>query len=253
MTEKDITKHLSPDTPHHVRVFSALPSTNLTLHEMAREGAPDGTAVIAEGQSAGRGRLGREFSSPRGAGLYMSVLLRRPLPADRIPLLTPYAAVVAARAVERLAPLSVGIKWVNDLRVGEAKIAGILTEGELTAEGHLTFAVIGIGVNLLPGALPPQLAGIAAAVGDFAPSPPPERLAAAILDGLYADLPTLLDGSFLADYRRRSVVLGRRVETVLEGKAITGIAESIRDDGALIINAEGERIVLNVGEVSIKL
>ncbi len=253
MTEKDITKLLMPDTPKNVRVFSSLPSTNLTLHEMAREGAPDGTAVIAEEQSAGRGRLGREFASPRGAGLYMSVLLRRPIPTDKIPLLTPYAAVVAAQAVERVAPLCVGIKWVNDLRVGNEKIAGILTEGELNAEGGLAFAVIGIGINLLPGALPPHLSGIAAAIGDFAPPPPPECLAAAILDGLYATLPTLYDGSFLGEYRRRSVVLGKRVETVLAGKTVTGIAESIRDDGALILNVAGKRTALSVGEVSIKI
>ncbi|MBQ2718988.1 MAG: biotin--[Clostridia bacterium] len=243
MKPKDVISHLLPDTPSNVRVFSTLPSTNLTLHVLAREGAPDGTAVIAEGQSAGRGRLGREFASPRGAGLYMSVLLRRPIPADRVSLLTPYVAVAAARAIEELVPLSVGIKWVNDLRVGRAKIAGILTEGELSAEGGLSFAVLGIGINLLPNALPSHLAGIAAAIGDFAPPPPPERLAAAILNHLYGALPSLLDGSFLGEYRRRSVVLGQRVETVLGGRTISGIAEVIGDDGSLTLRVGEERIV----------
>ncbi len=253
MTEERITSLLKHDVPCRVHVFSSLASTNTTLHEMARAGAPEGTAVIACTQTAGRGRLGREFSSPEGAGLYMSLLLRRDLPDDRVPLLTPYAALAAAEAVEATAEVTVGIKWVNDLRIGEAKIAGILTEGEFTPDGHLAFAVVGIGVNLTSGALPPHLAGIAAAIGDTATPPEADVLAAAILDVFFDRLPTLLDSSFLEDYRRRSVVLGRRVTATVGEQTLEGVAEAIGDDGALLVRtASGERR-LRAGEVSIKL
>ena len=253
MTEEQITSLRRSDAPCRVHVFASLASTNTTLHEMARNGAPDGTAVIALTQTAGRGRLGREFSSPEGAGLYMSLLLRRSLPDERIPLLTPYAALVAAEAVEALADVTVGIKWVNDLRIGEGKIAGILTEGEFTPDGHLAFAVVGIGINLKSGALPPHLAGIAAAIGDTAAPPPPEALAAAILDRFFDRLPSLMDNSFLEDYRRRSVVLGRCVTATVGNETVTGVAEAIEEDGALRLSTDAGVYRLRAGEVSIRL
>ncbi len=253
MTAEAITSLQKRAVPCRVHVFSSLASTNTTLHEMARDGAPDGTAVIALTQTAGRGRLGREFASPEGAGLYMSVLLRRELDTDRAALLTPYAALAVAEAVEATADVSVGIKWVNDLRIGDRKIAGILTEGEFTAEGRLAFLVVGIGINLASGALPPHLSDIAAAIGDVTTPPAPEVLAAAILDTFFDRLPTLLDGSFLNEYRRRSVVLGRRVTATVGDKTATGVAEAIEDDGALLIRtAEGE-LRLRAGEVSIRM
>ena len=109
MRAEDVCRLLAADTPHIVTVLPTVDSTNTYLKRLAEEGAPDGTAVIAKTQTAGRGRLGRQFASPEGAGLYMSVLLRRPIAISRLPLLTPYVAVAAARAIELLAPVSVGI------------------------------------------------------------------------------------------------------------------------------------------------
>ena len=253
MKEADILPLLSQSTPHSIRVFPLLASTNLTLREMAEAGAPHGTAVIAEAQTAGRGRLGREFASPPEAGLYMSMLVRMPIPAASLGRMTPYAAVAAARAIEATAAVQVGIKWVNDLRIGDRKIAGILTEGGFTPTGELAFGIVGIGVNLLPGALPPSLAGIAAAIGDHAVPPSREVLAAAILDRFYRNLSEVTDGSFMEEYRRRSVVIGRTVTAQDAGRTVTGVATAIEDDGALrLATAEGE-ILLRAGEVSIRL
>ena len=248
-----ITSLLSEATPKEVHVFDCLASTNTTLREMAEAGAPSGTAVIARMQTAGRGRLGRQFASPRDAGLYISLLLREDIGIERLPLLTPYAAVAAARAVESVADVRVGIKWVNDLRIGEKKIAGILTEGGFSPDGGLAFAIVGIGINLLPSALPPELADIAAAIGDYAAPPSLPAMAAALIDRFFLDLPDLRGGSFLDEYRRRSVVIGRQVRATDGDREIVGIAEAIEDDGALRLATDGGTIRLRAGEVSIKL
>ena len=248
-----ITSLLSADTPKHVHVYETLASTNTTLREMAEAGAPSGTAVIARMQTAGRGRLGRQFASPRDAGLYISILLRENIGISRLPLLTPYAAVAAARAVEAVSDVTVGIKWVNDLRIGEKKIAGILTEGGLSPDGGLAYAIIGIGINLLPAALPPELSDIAAAIGDYTEPPTLAVMAASLLDCFFLDLPSLQDGSFLDEYRRRSVVIGRQVRAIDGEREIVGIAEAIEDDGALRLATDGGAVHLRAGEVSIKL
>lgn len=253
MTAQDITALLGPATPRHLHLYPTLPSTNTTLREMAEAGAPHGTAVLAEEQTAGRGRLGRQFCSPRGAGLYISLLVKEPLPAEKLPLLTPYAAVAAARAIERVAALTVGIKWVNDLRVCERKIAGILTEGGFSPDGGLAYAVVGIGIDILPAFLPPHLDGIAAAIGDFTEPPRREVLAAALLDAFFGELSTLRDGSFMEEYRRRSVVLGRCVTAYDADRTLTGRAVAILDDGALQIETDTGTACLRAGEVSLKL
>ena len=248
-----ITSLLSPKVPKAVHIFDTLPSTNTRLREMAEGGAPSGTAVIAQTQTAGRGRLGRSFASPKDAGLYISILLREDIGMERLPLLTPYAAVAAARAVESVADVCVGIKWVNDLRIGEKKIAGILTEGGFAPEGGLAYAIVGIGINLLPSALPPELADIAAAIGDHTAPPTLPAMAAALINRFFLDLPTLRDGSFLEEYRRRSVVIGRQVRAFDGEREIAGIAEAIEDDGALRLATKDGTVLLRAGEVSIKL
>lgn len=253
MQARDIHTLLDESTPHRVTVLPTVDSTNTYLRKLAAEGAPDGTAVIAEAQTAGRGRLSRQFASPAGAGLYMSILLRREIPLERLPLLTPFAAVAAARAVERLAPVSVGIKWVNDLRIGERKIAGILTEGGFSESGELAYAVLGVGINLLPNALPRELQEIAAAIGDFAPPPSPAAMAAALLNELFLGFAGFTDGSFLEEYRRRSVVLGRTVTASDGERTVIGRAEEIEDDGALRLLTEEGVLHLRAGEVSIRL
>ena len=253
MNEKDITSLLLPGTPATVRVFPLLASTNTTLREWAEEGAPHGAAVIAEAQTAGRGRLGRSFASPEGAGLYMSVLLRSGITKEGLALLTPSVAVAAAEAIEVLSDVTVGIKWVNDLWIDQRKIAGILTEGAFSPDGELDYAIVGIGINLLPGCLPPELTGIAAAIGDFAPPPSREALAAAILDRLLGDTASLSTAAFLSEYRRRSVVLGRRVTARDGDRTLIGVAREISDDGSLLLETPEGAVSLRAGEVSIRM
>ncbi len=254
LTAAAVEALLDGSIPRRVLVFPSLPSTNTTLHALAAEGAPDGTAVLARAQSAGRGRRGRSFCSPADAGLYMSVLLRRPLPTGILPLLTPYAAVCAVRAIRTVCPLSPDIKWVNDLRIGGKKVCGILTEGEFAAGGDsLSYAVVGIGINLTPTPLPPDVAGKAACLADFAPPPAPAALAAALLNRIFGDLSSLTDRSFLSEYRLRSEVLHRRVGAIVGGRTVTGLAVGIGEDGSLLLETDEGPLALQAGEVSLIL
>ena len=234
-----------------LRIFDELPSTNTYLLERAGR-LPDGSAVMAKKQTAGKGRRGRSFVSPDGAGLYLSFLVRRPFPADHLPLFTPYAAVIVAEAIEELCPVTVGIKWVNDLYLGEKKLCGILTEGSFGPDGRLLYAVVGIGVNLIAGALSPELADIACAIGDFTSPPAPERLAERILVRFFGDMARLSDRSFLAEYRRRSILLGREVLTQKDGELLRGVVKAIDEDCGLCLATSRGDIVLRAGEVSVR-
>ena len=197
--------------------------------------------VLAETQTAGRGRSGKGFYSPAGAGLYMSLMF--PLASGAEGGLTPYAAVCAAEAIEKLTGVSCGIKWVNDLFFEERKVCGILAE----ALGGC--AILGVGINLTPAAVPEELRDIMGCLG-LEGSHLREPLAAEIANGLLAW--PVEDTAYMEEYRRRSVVLGRRVRFRLNGAETDGIAVEIADDGALEIDTGAERAVLRSGEVSLR-
>lgn len=122
-------------------------STNQDAHILATDGAPEYTLVVAESQSAGRGRRGREWLSPAGSGIYATILLRPPFPPEDAPLLTLLAAVVTAEAIKHVSPVSPAIKWPNDILLEGRKIAGILTEIS-TGPDLLDYALIGFGINI---------------------------------------------------------------------------------------------------------
>lgn len=208
--------------------------------------------VIADSQSAGRGRLSRSFASPVGAGLYMSAVVRPALTLDDCGKITAYAGVVTARAVEKLCGEKVFIKWVNDLYMNGKKICGILTESAVSLEsGTPEYAVVGIGVNVLCGAFPKQLEGIATSVeAESGRKIDRNELAAAILDGLSEMDEHIKNGDFLDEYRSRSCVLGR---TVKVNDKFCAEAVAIDDDCSLILNKEGETVKFSAGEVSLKL
>ena len=140
--------------PAPVYVHERLDSSNQTAKRLALAGAPHGTLVLAGQQSAGRGRMGRRFESPAGKGIYLSLVLRVPVPASKALGVTVGAAVAVARAVQKLCGIELGIKWVNDLYYQGKKVCGILTEAGTSVEsGLLEWLVVGIGLN------PRRLAG----------------------------------------------------------------------------------------------
>lgn len=237
---------------HHLRtdwqavITESATSTNDVAKHLAGEGA-DRVAVIAPSQSAGRGRLDRAFVSPPG-GLYMSAVLRPHIPATDSGLVTAYAAVCVARAIERLTDLQAEIKWVNDVFVSGRKVCGILTEGGVGMEGGtLDYAVVGIGVNVADVPLPEVATSLERESGKRVSR---LALAAEILDGLAALREETISRAFLDEYRSRSCVIGR---DVLIGGRTPAHAVGIDDDCALIVTHDGVTERLTAGEVSVTL
>ncbi len=250
-----ILSRLPPEFPWQVQYFETLDSTNTCAKALARSGAPHGTAVLAACQTAGRGRLGRSFVSPRG-GIYLSVLLRPCCTPDRLSHLTCAAAVAACDAVEKVTGLRPGIKWTNDLVCGGKKLAGILTE--LVTAGSDTAAIIGIGMNCSQSAeeFPPELQAMAtslsAATGQ---RQDPAFLAAALLEALAEMDRALFSGQqeMLERYRSGCITLGREVSLVQADTVRHGTALDILPDGALLVQLEdGSREAVNSGEVSVR-
>ena len=242
--------------PAPVQLYDTLESTNRTAKLLALEGAVHGTLVLAGGQTAGRGRLGRSFTSPAGKGVYCSVVLRPPLPAANAQTATIGAAVAVCRAVQMLCGLELAIKWVNDLFYRGKKCCGILTEAAADVEtGGVDYLVVGIGLNLLPpeGGWPEELSEIAASI--FTPGEHVGRcrIAAAIADELLALCTALPDTSFMAEYRARNLVPGRDVDVIQNGERRPAHALAITDDGHLLVRLPGGgQEELSFGEVSIR-
>lgn len=252
-----ITALLTPDTAQalQIEVYDRLPGTNAALRARAEAAAPEGLVLIAQAQSAGRGRNGRSFFSPPG-GLYLSLLLRPELAARQAVFLTVMAAVAAARACEAVCGGTILIKWVNDLWKDERKVCGILTEASMDVEsGLLAYAIVGLGFNLLPppGGWPDELQGIAGSLFDGAPPAGTRtRLAAAFLNEFWPLYRHNRLQEYLPDYRTRQVLPGRLVE-VCPGRepayhaTVVGLDEECR----LLVRPEGSRqlVALQSGEV----
>ena len=232
--------------PYTVTVAEEIPSTNTALKKRAMAGAPEGATLIAARQTGGRGRLGRQFHSPEG-GLYLSTLLR---PDDAVGI-TCRAAVAAARAIESLCGAKIDIKWVNDLYVNGRKVAGILAEGVFAPDGTLSAVVLGIGINVGAMDFPAALTSIATSLGNEGFHLAPEDLAAAFLNGLTQVL--CADISVMEEYRRRNLVLGREVTVLRGGETYTAVAQSITDNGHLVVCTADGVTALSSGEVSLRL
>ena len=235
-----------------VDVYDTIGSTNDVARERFGQGAGHGTAVLADYQTAGRGRMGRPFASPGGTGIYLSVLLTDSAVLEQSHLVTPAAAVVAVKALERLTRARIGIKWVNDLFCSGKKISGILTEA-VVREGKPAGIIVGIGVNF---ATPPELLPeVAGSLRDFLlPGASRNEAAAALIRGLRDELPDLVrQRSFLPEYRRRSILLGQPVRVLPVGQEpYEAVAESIDEEAALVVDRQGRKIRLQTGEVSIR-
>lgn len=237
-----------------VEVFDTIGSTNDAARELFEQGAPHGAAALADQQTAGRGRMGRPFVSPSGTGIYVSVLLTAPAALENAHLVTPTAAVVTAGILERFTRAEIGIKWVNDLFCRGKKISGILTEA-VVREGKPAGIIVGTGINFAtpPELLPAEVAG--SLREDLLPGASRNEVAAAMVREMRDTLPELVRSrSFLPEYRRRSILLGRPVRVLPVGQeSYEATAESIDEEAALVVDCQGRKIRLQTGEVSIRV
>ncbi len=239
-----------------ILVFEETESTNRDAKKMAAEGAPEGTVILAERQSAGRGRLGRSFFSPGEKGIYMSVLLRPELDMQKMVRITSMAAVAVARAIERVSCVKTQIKWVNDVYLNNKKVCGILTEGGFDNEGKFAYAVLGIGVNVGFMEFPEDIKEIATSVSNECKKEiTREALIVEILKELELWYPSLWDGSFLKESKERSILLGKEILVLDVDKKPLYAAKAVDLDdlGHLIIEREGKKELLHSGEVSVRV
>jgi BirA family transcriptional regulator, biotin operon repressor / biotin---[acetyl-CoA-carboxylase] ligase len=226
--------------------YPELGSTNDVAGVLAERDAAEGLVVIADRQTAGRGRLGRRWASPAGAGIYASVVLR---PSSRAAtLLTIAAGVAVAEGIRSATGLVVLVKWPNDVQAGERKLAGILAEG---AAGHV---VLGIGINVQPAGYPPDVAAratsIEAELGRAVDRGLVLTECLAALASRYRELEQGSERLVVDAWRERAApMLGRRVEWEAAGVRQTGLAENIDDDGALIVKMSAGTLRIRSGEV----
>jgi BirA family biotin operon repressor/biotin-[acetyl-CoA-carboxylase] ligase len=239
--------------------FETIGSTNDVVAELAADDAEEGVVVIADAQTAGRGRRGRTWFSPPGAGLYVSVLLvpgrGATDPARATSLLTLAAGVALAEGVERATGLSADIKWPNDLRIGTRKLAGILAEGATSpGEPGALRVVLGFGINVSPAAYPPDLVTRTTSLESEVGRPVNRALVCAhALARLAARYRDLLEGRFdaiLDDWRRRAPGhRGAHVRWQDAGVARSGVTAGIDDRGALLVHEGDARHRVIAGDV----
>ncbi len=228
-------------------------STNRVAKELAVQGASEGTLVVAERQSMGKGRLGRSFFSPEG-GIYMSMVLRPHIPAERAVLITTCAAVAVARAIERVSSVTAGIKWVNDIYVNGKKVCGILAEAGLNPEREEpSYVVLGIGINVKRQSVPEELKEIVGCLEDTGEVVSKEELITMVWEEFAKLYESLSTAVYMEEYKERSILLGKEVTVFAPEGDYTATVDDIDRDGHLVILREGKREELSFGEVSVRL
>jgi BirA family biotin operon repressor/biotin-[acetyl-CoA-carboxylase] ligase len=238
-----------------VRLLSEVASTNTLAMELAANGAPEGTVVIAETQTGGKGRLGRKWISPKG-NLYLSVVLRPKIPMHKAPLITLMGAVASASAIKTTCGLEAGIKWPNDILLSGRKVSGLLTE--MSAEqDRIRHIVLGIGVdvNMEMGELPPEVRGLTTTL---AAETGAKINRTVLLQQLLRDLERRYrkflknDADILEEWKQLDLTIGNRVTVSGAGERVEGLAQGVDNEGRLIVRLEdGTSRTVAAGDVTI--
>lgn len=241
-----------------ISVVNAVQSTNALVREKANMGASEGYIVLANEQTAGRGRLGRSFFSPKDTGIYMSLLLRpENYAAKQAVRITTMAAVAMCEAIEAVSDEKAGIKWVNDIFVREKKVCGILTEGSFNLEsGLLDYAVLGLGINIYrpKGGFPNELSNIAGAVFEKNQNDVKNRLVSEFLNRFYGYYSAVNQTDYVEQYRNRSFVIGKQVNLISADESKTAVAIGIDDECRLLVKyPDGTEDCYSSGEISIRI
>ncbi len=234
-----------------ITIEETVTSTNTVLKAMAEQGEKEGRILIAREQTAGKGRLGRSFYSPKNSGLYISILLRPRFNARDALYITTAAAAAVSEAIDLVAGVKTEIKWVNDIYYKGKKLCGILTEASIDFEsGGLHYAVLGIGINVTEMTFPDELSDIAVSLGAdkalFA------KLSAEIIKRFFGYYDNIGELRFLSEYRRRSFLIGKRITfTDNEGEKTAEVLDVDEKVRLVVREDNGNIIKLSSGEVNL--
>ncbi len=241
-----------------IHYFDEIDSTQTIARQLAGTGSAQGTVVIAERQTSGRGRMGRSWHSPAGANLYATIILRPAMPIAEVPRLSLVAGVAAAEALSRAAPGLVALKWPNDVWIRGRKVGGIIAEAMTDPSGALEAVLLGIGINInlaaedIPEELRDKATSMRAALGH-----PCDRIAiveslCSFLDYRYMEAVSRGFGAVRPVWESYSALTGRKVTVVDGQRRQTGIVRGIDSDGALLLETGTglERIL--AGDVGIE-
>lgn len=236
--------------------FETIDSTNKKARELAAAGAVHGTLITADAQQAGIGRRGRSWSSERGTGIYMSMILRPEIETDQAAMLTLVAAMAAERAIEAVCQASPMIKWPNDIVLNQKKICGILTEMQLKGT-EIDYVVVGIGINVNNQDFPEEISHIASSLSlELGKEIDRELLITEVWKqfAVYYNrfLRTKDISLFKEEYENVLVNKNKRVKVLDPLGEYIGIADGVTKIGELIVDTEGEKRYVSSGEVSVR-
>jgi len=239
-----------------IHAFQRITSTNDFAYKLAERGGKEGTLVIAEEQTRGRGRVGRAWYSPKGMGLWFSLILRPPIRSDEVNLLTFLSALSVAEVVERRFKINVGVKWPNDLLINGRKFCGILSELSFEAE-RINFVIVGIGINLNQEVrdFPPELQTTATSLRiELRYKVDRVKLLREILKRFEENYFLAIQGmpfageswavnspgfkKIIEEWERRCVIFGKRVTVSWGENRTTGVAQGIDELGRLILRGD---------------
>ncbi len=238
-----------------IYVYDIIDSTNDEAKRQWKEYRKAPCLFVSDEQTQGRGRRGRSFYSPKGTGVYMSLLLQPETGLENAVHITTATAVIVAKVLQEFTGMEIGIKWVNDLYFGDKKICGILTEAVLDPDKNVPPAVVvGIGINLCTTVFPDELKQIAGGLGETGAEIDVNALVAAITDKMMEFALNMQDCSYVDDYRKMSIVLGKEIRYNDGDALISARALDIDEEGGLMVEQEdGSVKVLKTGEISVRL
>ncbi len=256
LNENDIRAFINPKYRDlNIYCFKTVDSTNKVAKEAAKSGALNKSVFVAGNQTCGRGRLGRNFFSPSGCGVYLSIVFRPDNDTENFQRITAAAAVAVCRAIKELTGINPLIKWVNDIIINNKKVCGILTEGVVNAENKkIEYAVVGIGINaFLPlNGYPPEIKEVAGSLFESTEECDINLIASKVIEKVFDIFDDVKTGDFVKEYKESSILIGRNIEYEICGEKQCGKVVDIDENCGLVVENNGKIKHLSSGEVTIK-
>ncbi len=240
---------------HNIILMDEVISSNTVAKQYASENAKEGTVVIAKRQTSGRGRMGRTFISNKENGLYMSIILRPDISVQESVYITVMGALAVTKAIEETSNKKCGIKWVNDIFIEEKKVCGILTEASVNFENaSLEYAVLGIGVNVVPpkDGFPDEIKDIAGSIFFDAPKGYKVRLCAQIINNFFDLYYNGDKKEYISLYRSKSIIINKNIDIYRGNEIFSGKCIDIDEDANLVVDIGNGILKFNSGEARVR-